>query len=212
LASQSNIAALASPEIEAYALQQALAKADLVAATLRSGAARAKHEIIVAVLAKATLFEERGELALLPSGLAKLLGCPVNPEQASSTLLVPATRLRRGHQIRLVIEGDGPPTKPVSSPRPERDDKLVYLLAQAYQARQLVFDNPQTLLGELAKQHGKCRKHLTKLIELSCLAPDIVELIVKGQQPRWLTATKLRAMELPMSWAEQRERLLVSPL
>lgn len=35
---------------------------------------------------------------------------------------------------------------------------------------------------------------------------------VKDQQPRWLTAAKLRTMDLPVSWSEQRERLLVSPL
>ncbi|MFM7010892.1 MAG: hypothetical protein ACKO0Z_16480, partial [Betaproteobacteria bacterium] len=61
---------------------------------------------------------------------------------------------------------------------------LALLLAEAHQARQLLLDSPNTPLTDLARQHGKCRKHLTKLIELACLAPDIVEAIMKDQQPR----------------------------
>jgi hypothetical protein len=187
-ASPSNIAALASPEIEAHALRQALGKADLIAATLRSGTAKSRHEIVSAVLAKATLFEDRVELALSPDGLAGALECSIRAGRASLTLSVPATRLRRGHQIRLVIEGEGAVAKPEPLIRPKHVSKLALLLAQAYQARQLLLDSPDTPLTDLARQHGKCRKHLTKLIELSCLAPDIVEAIMKDQQPRWLTA------------------------
>lgn len=211
-ASPSNIAALASPEIEAHALRQALGKADLSAATLRSGTAKSRHEIVSAVLAKATLFEDRVELALSPDGLAEALGCSIGAGRASLTLSVPATRLRRGHQIRLVIEGEGAVAKPEPLIRPKHVSKLALLLAEAHQARQLLLDSPNTPLTDLARQHGKCRKHLTKLIELACLAPDIVEAIMKDQQPRWLTAAKLRTMDLPVSWSEQRERLLVSPL
>lgn len=211
-ASPSNIAALASPEIEAHALRHALGKADLIAATLRSGTAKSRHEIVSAVLAKATLFEDRVELALSPDGLAGALECSIGAGRATLTLSVPATRLRRGHQIRLVIEGEGAVAKPEPLIPPKHANKLAILLAEAYQARQLLLDSPDTPLTDLARQHGKCRKHLTKLIELSCLAPDIVEAIMKDQQPRWLTAAKLRAMDLPVSWAEQRERLLFSPV
>lgn len=84
------------------------------------------------------------------------------------------------------------------------------LLAEAYAARQLVLDNPDTPLADLAKQQGKCRKHLTRMVELSCLAPDIVTAILAGKQPRALTAAKLRASQLPLSWEEQRSALLAS--
>ena len=58
-----NIAALAHNDIEAHALQQALAKADLAAATLRSGSVVAKHQIITQILSKAILHGDRVELA-----------------------------------------------------------------------------------------------------------------------------------------------------
>lgn len=98
--------------------------------------------------------------------------------------------------------------QPISPPKPA-DDKLITLLAEAHAARQLVLDNPDTLLADLARQQGKCRKQLRQLIELSCLAPDIVQAVFKGAKPASLTATKLRSSTLPLSWDEQRTMLLL---
>jgi DNA invertase Pin-like site-specific DNA recombinase len=211
-----NIAALAPTDIDAHALQQTLAKADLAAATLRSGSVVAKHQIITQLLSRAILHDDRVELMLSDAGLAELLHIERSPLSAPIILSVAATRLRRGHQIRLVIEGEGPlpkaqmnPSTPVAaSQQRQADTKLIALLADAHAARKLVLAYPQTSLADLAKQQGKCRKHLTKLIELSCLAPDIVTVILAGKQPSSLTASRLRSVELPMAWNEQHALLL----
>ncbi|MFN7324346.1 MAG: recombinase family protein, partial [Sphingomonadales bacterium] len=102
-----NIAALAPTDIEAHALQQVLAKADLAAATLRSGSVVAKHQIITQLLNRAILHDDRVELVLSDAGVAELLHIERSPLSAPVVLSVAATRLRRGHQIRLVIEGEG---------------------------------------------------------------------------------------------------------
>ena len=204
----SNIAGLAPTEVEAHALQQALAKADLTAATLRSGTAKAKHAIITKVLNQARLYEDQVKLMLDRAGLADTLALPLDPSLPSITLSVPAQRQRRGHQIRLMIAGEGKPITLVPPPKPARDDKLIALLAEAHAARQLVLDHPEIALAELARQQGTCRKHLGQLIELSCLAPDIVEAVLAGKQPASLTAAKLRSSSLPLSWNEQRTLLL----
>jgi DNA invertase Pin-like site-specific DNA recombinase len=218
-----NIAALASNDIEAHALQQTLAKADLAAATLRSGSVVAKHQIVTQILSKAILHGDRVELLLSDAGVAELLHIERSPLSASIILSVAATRLRHGHQIRLVIEGEGQvpktgavaailnPSAPVAaSPQRQPDAKLIALLAEAHSARKLVLAYPETSLADLAKQQGKCRKHLAKLIELSCLAPDIVMAILAGKQPSSLTASRLRSVELPMTWAEQRALFQIS--
>lgn len=207
-AAPSNIADLAPDDIEAHVLQQALAKADLAAATLRSGTAKAKHAIITKVLSQAKLHEGRVELALSAAGLADILGTPLDPSVAPITLSVPAHRQRRGHQIRLMIEGEGQSIQPMLQPKPVREEKLIALLAEAYDARQLVLSNPEIPLAELAKRQGMCRKHLGQLVELSSLAPDVVELVLAGKQPVLLTAAKLRNSTLPLSWNEQRTLLL----
>ncbi len=209
-AAPSNIVALTHPEIEAHALQQALAKADLAAATLRSGTMQAKHQIINKVLSQATLHEDRVELELSINGLSVLLATSLEQTAPPITLSVSALRQRHGHQIRLVIEREGQVSKPAPKPEPQRDEKLVALLTEAYAARQLVLRNPDIPLTDLAKQHGKCRKHLTRMVGLSCLAPDIASSILAGKQPRALTATRLRSGQLPLSWEEQRTALLTS--
>lgn len=135
----------------------------------------------------------------------------VSPEAGKGRAPTPPPP-RHGHQIRLVIAGEGraskPASKPAPKPEPQRDAKLAALLAEAYAARQLVLDNPETPLADLAKQHGKCRKHLARMVELSCLAPDIVTAILEGKQPRSLSAASLRSRQLPLSWEEQRAALL----
>jgi hypothetical protein len=223
IASQSNVAALAPTDIDAHGLQQALAKADLAAATLRSGSTHAKHEIITQILAQAVLHEDRVELTLSHIGLADILGIALNPQSAPIVLNVAANRLRHGRQIRLVIEGEGQiaktvtgraaPTAPLArakspSPQHHRDTKLIALLADAYAARKLVLAHPHSSLADLAKQHGKCHKHLAKLVEISCLAPDIVEAVIDGKQPGSLTAMTLRSIQLPLAWDQQRTVLL----
>ncbi len=203
-ASPSNIAALTSIEIEAHALQQALAKADLAAATLRSGTAKTKHQIITAVLSKATLFEERVELDLSHDGLAGTLGIERDVMTVPPTLSVSARRRRKGHQVRLVIEGDGSRPKMLQRTKVARDERLVALLGEAYRARQLVLDNPETSLTDLAKQRGQCRKRLSRLVELACLAPNIAAAILADRQPASLTRAKLGALNLPLEWDQQR--------
>jgi hypothetical protein len=207
-AAQSNIADLAPADIEAHALQQALTKTDITAATLRSGTAKAKHAIITQVLSQAILHEDRVNLTLSINGLAEILGIPLDPSAVPITLSVPAHRERRGHQVRLMIAGEGQLRQTVLTPKPARDDKLIALLAGAHAARQLVLDHPETPLAELAIKQGKCRKHLGQLIELSCLAPDIVEAVLAGKQPASLTTAELRSSSLPLSWNEQHALLL----
>ena len=162
------------------------------------------------------LHEDRVELTLSHNGLADILNITLDPQSAPIILSVAANRLRHGRQIRLVIEGEGPPLKaPVKPSSPavlssdhQRDTKLISLLADAHAARKLVLAHPDISLADLAKQQGKCRKYLAKLVELSCLAPDIVEAVIGGRQPESFTAGKLRSTQLPLAWDQQRAVLL----
>ncbi len=89
----------------------------------------------------------------------------------------------------------------------QRDDKLIALIAEAFEARKLVDANPDKPIASVAGDHGKCRTRLGKLVRLSCLAPDIVTAIVKGRQPKSLTAKSLSNVTLPLAWDEQRKKL-----
>jgi hypothetical protein len=70
-----------------------------------------------------------------------------------------------------------------------------------------VFANSEQSIASIANRQGRCRARLTRLVALSCLAPDIVTAIVEGKQPEHLTANRLMGIPLPLSWAEQRAAL-----
>ena len=88
-----------------------------------------------------------------------------------------------------------------------RDDKLVALVAEAKQARQLILASPDQSIAAIAASHGRCRTRLGKLGAMSCLAPDIVTAIVEGRQPAMLTARTLQDIDLPLAWTDQRALL-----
>lgn len=138
-----------------------------------------------------------------------LLGSALGLEAVADTpdlqliLTLPATKVRRGHQLRLVIPG--PQT--ISIDQATRDDKLVALVAEAYQARQLILASPDQSIAAIAASNGRCRTRLGKLAAIGCLAPDIVTAIVEGRQPASLTARTLQDIDLPFAWADQRALL-----
>lgn len=110
-------------------------------------------------------------------------------------LALPATKVRRGHQLRLVIPGP----EDLSAVPARRDDKLVALMAQAHAARQLILSQPDRSIAGTAAGVGKCRTRLARLASLACLSPDIVTAIVQGRQPASLTSRAMLAAELPLA-------------
>ncbi len=63
------------------------------------------------------------------------------------------------------------------------------------------------VLALLRREQGASLDELGNLAALSCLAPDIVTAIVERRQPQALTARTLLAIELPVSWQDQRALL-----
>jgi hypothetical protein len=67
-------------------------------------------------------------------------------------------------------------------------------------------DRPSVLA--IAREHGLPTAYVTSTIYLAFLAPDIVQCIVRGEQPIGLGTKKLLAMApLSLDWEAQREAL-----
>jgi len=110
-----------------------------------------------------------------------------------------ATRVWHGRQLRLVIPG------PVeASGFRHRDLELVRLMREVHQARELVRRHADKSVSAIARLEGRCRVRLDRLLNLACLAPDIVVAILEGRQPIGLSNTTLLSIRLPLDWAEQR--------
>jgi hypothetical protein len=61
--------------------------------------------------------------------------------------------------------------------------------------------------GELAEAEDVTRSFVNRLLRLTLLAPDIVEAVLDGRQPKGLRLEDL-TQTLPSAWDEQRQRLL----
>ena len=187
-------------------MQRAMAAADLAAATLRSGTDDTRIEQLQTLVERIDLAEDSILITLCPRGVAALLGeaSVPNADLSPPVISIPAVRVRRGQQMRLVVPG---PAATNELPPPRRDDQLIALVAEALQARELVLGHPSRSTSAIAAEHGRCRTRLAKLVGLSCLAPDIVTAIVEGRQPNALTARRLGSALLPPDWTGQRQML-----
>jgi len=190
-------------EFSAEDLHKAIADADLAAATLRSGKAHDRAELLSLIVDRVNLHEDRIDITLNVDDLQQLFGMTDRPDINAPVIPIEAVRVRRGHQVRLIVPGpDSVRPKPA-----RRNNKLVALVAETRQARELVLAMPEQSIASVAKERGRCRTRLTRLVALSCLAPDIVTAIVEGKQPEHLTANHLISLALPLSWAGQRAAL-----
>ena len=148
-------------------------------------------------------------VALLDGGVelrlrrSSLLPAALNTEHDSDSIVLnaPTLRVRRGHEVRLII-----PSVAAEEPL-KRDAALVELIVEAHAARSLLMKSPDTSIEKLAKREGRCRTHFARLIKLSYLAPDIVTMVLEGRQPSALSRKRLMGVELPLRWADQRALL-----
>ena len=189
-------------------VQALLARADLAAAALRSGPVGERARLLAAIIMQIDLHEEGIDLTVDRAMLAKALGLELaddlpNPRFVMTLL---ATKVRRGHQLRLIIPGP----KVLNIVPACRDEKLVTLVAEAHDARKLILAEPDKSIASIASANGRCRTRLGKLVGVSCMAPDIVTAIVEGRQPTMLTARILMDIDLPLAWADQRALLVVN--
>ncbi len=181
-------------------LQAVREQADLIAAQLRSGTSASKAELLASLLSDVRLSEEAVEVSLNGSGMAQVFGLRGRaPNGSALTVVIPAVRTRSGHQLKLVV-----PSSKQKEQRPARHDtKLIALLAEALEARELVFANQDMSMNALATREGRCRTRLARLVGISCVAPKLIQLAVEGQQPDRLTAELLQSTPLPMAWVDQ---------
>ncbi len=209
LLDQQQIAALImTADDYAQVLQKVIEHGDIAAATLRSGSVHARAGLLAKLCPRVTLGDEAVSVMVEPARLATVLGLDqhLRPDPNMIQLACPATKVRRGHQLRLVIPG---PEQPLARSA-VRDDKLVALIAEAHAAQQLMLAHPGKSIGCVAASQKRCRTRLAQQVSLSCIAPDIVAAIVEGRQPATLTAAALLRLKLPSSWAQQREMLGLS--
>ena len=119
------------------------------------------------------------------------------------TIRVPLT-LRRygGRKLVIVPEGEGVPVRA----KPTPDDTLLKALALAHRWKRMLDSGQVRSLNERAEAEKISPSYLTRIYRLTLLAPDIVEAILDGRQPRILHLADLMD-DMPVEWGRQREMM-----
>ena len=115
---------------------------------------------------------------------------------------VPMEFEKRGGR-KLIIT----PTTPSWSPPPKRvDNTIVKALARGYRWRRMLESGEYGSISELAKAEKINESYLRRLMRLSLLSPEIVQMILDDKHPQALQLQDLQK-PLPVIWERQRQML-----
>jgi hypothetical protein len=89
------------------------------------------------------------------------------------------------------------------NPRP--DETLIRALAPAHRWKRMLEEGRYRSAAEIAQAEGVTRSFVNRLLRLTLLAPDIVEAILEGRQPKGLQLEEL-TRTMPSGWEDQRDR------
>jgi hypothetical protein len=99
----------------------------------------------------------------------------------------------------MTPEGSAAPT-----PKPRPDETLIKALVRAHRWRRRIESGRAKSITDLAEHEGVTVAYVCRLLPLTCLAPDIVEAVLGGRQPKGLTLAEMLGNG-PLGWEEQRQ-------
>lgn len=89
--------------------------------------------------------------------------------------------------------------------REAHDSTLIEGLARAFHWQRLLDSGAMASGSDIARAEGLHHSTVNELLRLTLLAPDLVELLLAGRQPRRMTLMWFQRHPLPVDWAAQRE-------
>lgn len=113
---------------------------------------------------------------------------------------IPMTFKKRGGR-KVIVLPDGSHGHP--SPAATIDNAMVKAIARAFRWQKLLENGTYSCLDEIAKAERIDSSFISRIIRLTSLAPDIVDAILAGKQPAYLTM-KILMGPLPVEWERQR--------
>ena len=111
--------------------------------------------------------------------------------------------LQRGGRKQIL----SPPGTAPWSPAPRVDSALVKAVVRAHRWRHMLESGEYISSAELAKAEKVNDSYVSRILRLTLIAPDIIEAILSGRQPRTLQLDDL-LKPLPAAWEQQRSELL----
>ncbi len=115
-------------------------------------------------------------------------------------VFAPMTFQRRGGR-KLIIAPDG--MNDWAQPQPKQDNTLIKAIARARRWQRMLESGKAPSTRQLAEREKINPSYLARIMRLTLLAPDIVEAILDGRQPKGLVLADL-SKPFPVEWDKQR--------
>jgi DNA primase large subunit len=111
------------------------------------------------------------------------------------TIHVPFRIVKRGGRKEMQVPTDTRAHHP--------DDALIKALARAFRWKRMLESGEFATITELAAREAIPSTYMARVLRLTLLAPELIEAILDGRQPRTLTLPTVMK-PFPMAWMEQR--------
>ena len=164
-----------------------------------------QRAFLAALIERIDIGDNQIDIHIRPTRLAALLNLAAESsavDDDTQILSVPLELRRSGREIKMRIDA----TDPFATAKP--DARLIKLLIKARRFNAALVRTDGVPFAALAEREGVSPSYFTRLVRLSYLAPDIIQAILDGRQPRNLTSDKLLAhSRLPLAWHDQRTAL-----
>jgi len=181
-------------------IQDAVKASAKVAGEIRNGPSTDVMMQVRQLIERVDIAPDRLCIKVSQRGLSEYVGAGEVIEGSSIVLETPMTSRRRGVERKIILPG----TSGVAL----RDSRLIDVVSNAYRWAHQIFKSEVAAVREISQKDGVDEGDVSRFLPLAFLAPDIVEAILRGEQPVSLTAEKLKRLrKLPKSWEEQRKML-----
>lgn len=160
----------------------------------------AKQTRVLAALRRVEVSAQKLRLLLLAEAISPALQTVPKVERSGDALWMTCPIALARPRNATTIIGAAPSTA-------RTDRTLLRAIALARSWADKLESGAIRSVVDLAETEKRCLQYTNKLLPLAYLAPDLIEMILDGRQPRALTLSMLLAKPLPLDWATQRALL-----
>lgn len=147
---------------------------------------------LLALIDRVCLGRHSLEISVDPHRLAQAFGISISSEGLELlTFQTPFTVRRRGVETKLLLQGEAIP----------RDTTLLRNMAKGHALLEMIAAGQS--LKRIAEVHEMSVRRVQQTLEFAFLSPAVVQQILEGRQPGFLTTDWCLKNEIPVAWADQ---------
>ncbi len=114
---------------------------------------------------------------------------------------IPMTFKRRGGRKEIIMP-QGLEGKPSS--KQTAQNAILVAIARAFRWKELIETGRVKNLAEIARANRVDGSYVSRILDITLLAPDIIDAILDGKEPSGLSLARLTKKQIPLLWEEQR--------